>query len=480
MEKYLITGIFPHSGTIYFCCVNFEHCMIKTIPNRRICSSFRFAFVSFVVFLFTIAQVHADIRYVDSAAGGLNSGDSWVNAYTTLDPALADAEASPAIDSILVATGTYYPTGVQNSTNRNAAFIITRDALKLYGGFQTGGAGGWTARVLPANDSTGGSILSGDIYDGSGANNNSDNSYHVILCVGSSANPIDSTLQIDGFTVIGGNANGPLYNSYLNVNGASIRRDLGGGVYNYYASPTIINSIVSDNYAFWGGGLYNFHSDDEMKITSSIISGNHAYYGGGGMYNEYAPVKITNTLLSGNDADGSGSSWGNGGGMFNDYASLVITNTVISGNDVGNDGGGIFNYTGSHLVISNSIIYGNRSGIYNYGASTVTAYSLVQGLTGTANGNLNGNTTNPLFVSPVSHTSAPTTAGDYHLQATSLCIDAGHNDSIPAGVVTDIDGNPRMQGSAVDMGAFELLRYISYTTTQLICYADSLLFRGVY
>jgi len=42
-----------------------------------------------------------------------------------------------------------------------------------------------------------------------------------------------------------------------------------------------------------------------------------------------------------------------------------------------------------------------------------------------------------------------------HLQAGSPCIDAGNSAAVPDGVKTDLDGNRRIQGSSVDMGAYE-------------------------
>src|SRR5262249_24087629 len=50
--------------------------------------------------------------------------------------------------------------------------------------------------------------------------------------------------------------------------------------------------------------------------------------------------------------------------------------------------------------------------------------------------------------------------GDYHLQATSPAIDAGDDAAVPAtdlfgDPIPDLDGNPRIQGSHVDIGAYE-------------------------
>jgi hypothetical protein len=59
--------------------------------------------------------------------------------------------------------------------------------------------------------------------------------------------------------------------------------------------------------------------------------------------------------------------------------------------------------------------------------------------------------TNPLFVG----------GGNYHLQATSPCIDAGSNSLVPAGITTDLDGYARIVDGdgdtidEVDMGAYE-------------------------
>ncbi|MCK5408437.1 MAG: T9SS type A sorting domain-containing protein, partial [Candidatus Krumholzibacteria bacterium] len=92
--------------------------------------------------------------------------------------------------------------------------------------------------------------------------------------------------------------------------------------------------------------------------------------------------------------------------------------------------------------------------IFNLSGSPLVGHSLVEGCGGSgpswnpsvgtdAGGNLDED---PLFVDGV--------GGDYHLSEGSPAIDAGDNSAthLP---LTDIDGNPRIVGVAVDMGAYE-------------------------
>ncbi len=62
------------------------------------------------------------------------------------------------------------------------------------------------------------------------------------------------------------------------------------------------------------------------------------------------------------------------------------------------------------------------------------------------------NNVDPSFVDPE--------IGDYHLKEGSLLINAG-NDSAPDLPLTDKDGNPRIVGSAVDIGAYEYQGFVA-------------------
>ena len=73
---------------------------------------------------------------------------------------------------------------------------------------------------------------------------------------------------------------------------------------------------------------------------------------------------------------------------------------------------------------------------------------------GTNDGN-NLADSDPLFITAVDPSSAPKLAGNLRLRVGSPVIDVGNNAFIPEGVTTDLDGNPRILGPSVDLGAFE-------------------------
>ena len=119
--------------------------------------------LSIITFLGTSFSAYAATHHVDaSVVGGTGSGDSWANAFTDLQAALAVASGG---DEIWVATGTYRPTA---DADRAATFNM-KDDVSVYGGFPSGGGVGlFSDRDVATNVTT----LSGDLPG--------DNSYSVV------------------------------------------------------------------------------------------------------------------------------------------------------------------------------------------------------------------------------------------------------------------------------------------------------------
>jgi hypothetical protein len=131
-----------------------------------------------------------------------------------------------------------------------------------------------------------------------------------------------------------------------------------------------------------------------------------------------------------------------GGGA---YGGSCFNGTVV-GNSANNGGGGYgFDSFMIHenCLMYNSIIYYNTA-VMATNCSACTQFDVCTPAEegGTAPGNVSGE---PLFVD--------LPGGNLRLQAGSPCINAGDNSFIYTS--TDLDGNPRIVGGTVDIGAYE-------------------------
>lgn len=348
--------------------------------------------------------------YVDDSALGANTGSKWADAYVFLQDALATAQSG---DKVWVAQGIYKPDeeGGNIAGDRGASFQM-RSGVKIYGGYPSGGG-----QLEERNPKIFETILSGDIGLAAW---HYDNSYHVVRGTGA-----DETALLDGFTICDGWAS--VGSMYVQPD------DRGGGV--YYGSHTMNNCVVRDNHAFLTcGGMYVF----EGTISNSIITNNEASYSCGGMW--LVNGRAYNCIVSNNRATWTPSGGAGGVGLTDG----LLSNCTIVGNTA-TIGSGI--YTNRSNTIVNCIVRNNTGGdqiaMGFENIITSIAHSNIQGgWPGVGNLDMD-----PLFVD--------VSGGDFHLQSASLCIDAGDSVAVPSWVTTDLDGNPRIQGVAVDMGAYE-------------------------
>ena len=316
--------------------------------------------------------------YVNAGANGLNDGSSWADAYSYLQDASVDANSSAKPVEILVAQGVYTPDSNSvepNGTGDRTAIFQLIDGVTIKGGYAGFGQPDPNARDIELYES----ILSGDL-DGNDAGfaNKADNSYHVVTGSGTS----ETTAILEGFTITGGNANGP------ELDGC------GAGMFNGPgSSPTLTNCIFSDNSAVGNGaGMYNesncrptltgctfiansavghdasgggMYNGDNCSgtLTDCVFTGNGANYGGG-MRNNSSNPTLTNCTFSENFANYAA-------GMDNsNFSSPTLINCIFSGNAAEEDGGGMLNSYSSPLVMnctfnSNSS-RGDGAGMYNY------------------------------------------------------------------------------------------------------------------
>lgn len=216
----------------------------------------------------------------------------------------------------------------------------------------------------------------------------------------------------------------------------------GGGIAG--SGGTIQNNTITNNSADRGGGLaYCFGT-----IQNNTVSGNSASRGGGFCY---CHASVRNNTIWDNSAQ-------YGGGICDCYASII--NCIISNNE--NYGIHEVSSTFNPVEVKYCDIYGNTSGDY-YDSDTSGSY------TGADVNNLpevhDCISDDPQLVDPDS--------GDFRLQSTSPCIDAG---CYVPDLAKDFEGDPRPlngtseprgDGSDFDIGVDECMPPSTTVSPQL-------------
>jgi hypothetical protein len=428
--------------------------------------------LSLTVFLITVLAVSAfgAVRYVPAQ-------------FPTIQAAI---NASASGDTVLVDPGTY----MENLLFTGAA-IEVRSTTGPYNTFIDGGmAGSVVAFIMGEGRDT---VLEGfTIMNGSGTLVNlTQFCGGGIFCDSSSPTIVNNKVIMNTVANLGGGIYcqydaSPLIEDNYILDNVSIS---GGGIYSLFSAPDITLNTIGGNLAIhdtgaFGGGIFcysspatitknivreNFSSDDgagiacweysHAYIADNFVYANTSAMGAGGVDCIYSDATIVNNMIFANWAQGetalrccrcdpivtnntlcdnfaSGSS-GAGGGLSTFYASPVVTNTIL------------WNNTGPEIIVGTA-------------SNPIVTYCDVDGgWPGTGNINVN-----PLFVDQA--------GGDYHLKATSPCIDAGSNmaTALPE---YDLEDDPRRfdvplvpdtgfgQAPLVDMGADEFHKHLYYT-----------------
>lgn len=377
--------------------------------------------------------------FVDENGQGANNGSSWMDAYPTLQDALNDVHSSSNYTRVRIAGGTYEPDRgmalAHASGDIGMSFDFFSDVALL------GGYAGSTHPDPNFRDTREFETrLTGDLLgdDGLGSGFRSDNSNQVLVIRSSVRNA-----EFDGLTIEGGTA----HNGVIDGSGCDIR----GGV------GLFRRCMIRDNIAYKSGGVrcangghVELH-DCRLLYNISTISpaGGSPGWGGAAYVTELSTAIFNNCLFSGNYA-GQGSVIAGYGAQ-----AIAMNGCTLSGNSSLYGGSGLyFDLSVTPPTITNSILWGNTASIPGgIGELPLVRNSVFQ--YGFPFGN-NIITQDPLFIDADGPDDIiGTIDDDVRLAANSPAIDAGSNGDVPFGVVVDLDGNPRFNNCAVDMGALE-------------------------
>lgn len=432
---------------------------------------FRMLFTLLAVLLLGSAAKAQTIHYV--TPDGKNPVNGWEGSKTvvSLSTALTNAKAGDQI----------WVLGFQDPSQLYVApegGFTVKSGVKLYGGFRG------TERTIDERPTSGKapyftyrSVLSGDIkgddvVDGTNmlypANSTrSDNATHVLSLdltpKQSSGNNNTYPTVVNGFTVIGGNAD--------------VTGEYGGGIYVFGANANgggayhIEKCFLLNNYAKEGGGAIYVSSQVEATSTASTIVDCV-------VYNNLAGVRSGSENLGGGiNIAGSGtivnsSIFNNEGGGVRLSSSAKAVNLTIARNTVmGIEGG----------VVSNSVIWGN-SKVQNPTATSfencASDNANVTGIDCISISSESNGANSPLFEAPSVFTSFDR---DFDWRRTayptwswgilegSALIDKGNDGAYTGLPSTDLAGETRKKGT-IDIGAYEFqhldvgrIRYVMET-----------------
>ncbi len=423
-------------------------------------------FTLFLIF-FTAINIFAVTNYVSQTGGHVSPFNSWANAATNIQAAVNAASAG---DMVLVNDGTYYPeshisvykniiiksfngaekTIVNGSfpSQTNRCFKIGRDVvidgLTITNGFIVGYDGFGGGVYFERGGVVQNSIISGNIASwGGGAflykggiiqecvitGNKAKSSGGGIGCTGNSL--IQNTIICKNLSD-GAAAGIECYNNSIVQNCTIVENSAdsdGGGVRSN--GGTVRNcSIINNSSGFYGGGVKC--SDNDCLVENCIISNNVAQNGGGVSIGEND--FIIGCLIINNSA------YNIGGGAVS-FVNGTVENCVIYNNSAKEYGGVFFLENGA---LMNSILWNNANSNY-FSDESKDLYNCIENWTNIVNGII---TNNPKF--------RDAAAGNYRLEEFSPCRNTGTN--MPWMLTaTDLDGNPRITGGRVDMGAYEFI-----------------------
>jgi uncharacterized protein YjdB len=429
-----------------------------------------------VIMLFAVLAAGAQIIYITPDGSGLNDGSTWENALGGNAPSLngytklADTmQFATSGNQFWIAEGTYKAC---TDSDREKSFRLAQ-GVRIYGGFE-----GTETDTIQRTIELHPTVFSGDIGMPGDSTDNSKLIFNVVAGGGMEYSLLDGIdIRYGYHEDWGAYASGILNVGHLRIANCQLSlnygQQYGGAILN---SGELIMQNCSLGYNISdmeGGGLYN---SGHATVIACKFYNNHCNSWGGAIYNSL-DLTVINSLIVNN---GANSWWGGGGIATQHYAWLDIANAWIYNSTIANNDGNLL-IAGGNISVINSVVWGSGIKIYPNPSSLDLRNSIIQDYSG----NPLVLNANPLFVNPTpgSGSGYMGLSSDWSLKWCSPGIDMGVDTLIPSGIMTDLNGNPRILYSQVDLGAYEhdttgiVVHNVNFSSAH-ICVSDTTVYAG--
>lgn len=322
---------------------------------------------------------HCTLREAINMANNLPAPDIIVFDVSPFSQTITLSSGLPIITDSLTIDGSAIPSLTISGNDLYRIFEIfpgsnlTLTHMNIISGFHPGGGAGIrnSEGVLTINHVAFIGNRGGNIVSSGGGILSVDGSVFVYNSVF-----INNSAKSDGGGISNAFGNLVVKDSYFRGNTGG---GAGGGISSWSDVETIVNnSIFIENEADNGGGI---GSRGILTLTHSTFIHNSANVNGGGLETDAQAVISYTTFLS-NTA-------GHHGGAISSGHSLLLTNSTLSDNTAVQYGGAIVNYSefySATITATNSLFQGNMAG-YGGGIANWTGYKVA-----VSNSTLSGNT----------------------------------------------------------------------------------------